>query len=58
MENGSFFGLSAYHMLMAAIGAAIFAAYWLPRLLFPRGASSSSSGAASSSSLPTAPTVS
>jgi NhaP-type Na+/H+ or K+/H+ antiporter len=40
MENGSFFGLSAYHMLMAAIGAAIFAAYWFPRLVFPRAASS------------------
>ncbi|MFC6671501.1 cation:proton antiporter [Marinobacterium aestuariivivens] len=40
MENGSFFDLSAYHMLMAAIGAAIFAAYWLPRLVFPRATSS------------------
>lgn len=40
MENGSFFGLSAYHMLMAAIGAAIFLAHWLPRLMFPRAASS------------------
>jgi NhaP-type Na+/H+ or K+/H+ antiporter len=27
-------------MLMAAIGAAIFAAYWFPRLVFPRAASS------------------
>jgi NhaP-type Na+/H+ or K+/H+ antiporter len=40
MENSSFFDLSAYHMLMAAIGAAIFAAYWFPRLVFPRAASS------------------
>ena len=40
MENGSFFGLSAYHMLMAAIGTAIFLAHWLPRLVMPRAASS------------------
>lgn len=40
MDSSSFFVLSAYHMLMAAIGAAIFAAYWFPRLVFPRAASS------------------
>jgi NhaP-type Na+/H+ or K+/H+ antiporter len=40
MDTSSFFGLSAYHILMAAIGAAIFAAYWFPRLVFPRAASS------------------
>jgi sodium/hydrogen antiporter len=41
MENGSFFGLSPQHVLMAAVGGVIFAAYWLPRLVFPRAASSS-----------------
>jgi NhaP-type Na+/H+ or K+/H+ antiporter len=41
MENGNFFGLYPYHMLMAAIGAAIFAAYWFPRLVFARATSSS-----------------
>lgn len=40
MDVSSFFGLSAYHILMAAIGAAIFASHWLPRLAFPRAASS------------------
>ena len=41
MDNGSFFGLSPQHVLMAAIGGVIFAAYWLPRLVFPRAAASS-----------------
>ena len=41
MEDGAFFGVSPYHVLMAAVGAVIFAAYWLPRLVFPRAASSS-----------------
>ena len=41
MDNGSFFGLSPQHILMAAIGGVIFAAYWLPRLVFPRAAASS-----------------
>lgn len=41
MENGSFFDLAPYHVLMAAVGAAIFTAYWLPRLVLPRAASSS-----------------
>ncbi len=41
MDNGEFFGLSAQHVLMAAIGGVIFAAYWLPRLVFPRAAASS-----------------
>lgn len=40
MDVSSFFDLSAYHILMAAIGAAIFASHWLPRLAFPRAASS------------------
>ncbi|MEX2615199.1 MAG: cation:proton antiporter [Alphaproteobacteria bacterium] len=40
MESGDFFGLSAYHILMAATGAAIFSAYWLPRLVIPRAVSS------------------
>lgn len=41
MESSSFFDLSPYHVLMAAVGAAIFAAHWFPRLVFPRAASSS-----------------
>jgi NhaP-type Na+/H+ or K+/H+ antiporter len=41
MENGEFFELAPYHVLMAAVGAAIFTAYWLPRLLLPHAASSS-----------------
>ena len=41
MESDSFFGLSPYHVLMALTGAAIFAGIWLPRLVFPRAASSS-----------------
>ena len=39
-SSGSFFELSPYHVLMAAIGAAIFVAHWFPRLAFPRAASS------------------
>ena len=41
MEDNSFFGLAPYHVLMAAVGSAIFAAYWFPRLIFPRAAASS-----------------
>ena len=41
MESDSFFALAPYHVLMAITGAAIFAGIWLPRLLFPRAASSS-----------------
>lgn len=41
MDNEAFFSLSPYHVLMAAVGAVIFTAYWLPRLVFPRAASSS-----------------
>jgi NhaP-type Na+/H+ or K+/H+ antiporter len=41
MEDGSFFGLAPYHVLMAVVGAVIFAAYWVPRLIFPRAAASS-----------------
>jgi NhaP-type Na+/H+ or K+/H+ antiporter len=36
-----FFGLSQMHMLMAAVGVAVFIAYLMPRVLFKRGASSS-----------------
>jgi NhaP-type Na+/H+ or K+/H+ antiporter len=38
-DNG-FFGLSDYHVLLAAIGGAIFLAYLLPRLVLLRAASS------------------
>lgn len=40
-EAGPFFGLSPTHVLMAALGAAVFVAYLLPRLDFMRAASSS-----------------
>jgi len=40
-EAEPFFGLSRTHVLMAAIGAAVFAAYLLPRIAFLRAASSS-----------------
>ena len=40
-ETAAFFGLSQIHILMAAVGAAVFIAYLLPRILF-RGAASSS----------------
>lgn len=36
-----FFGLSQVHVLMAAVGAALFIAHLLPRILFKRAASSS-----------------
>lgn len=36
-----FFGLSPTHVLMATVGAAVFAAYLLPRVAFMRAASSS-----------------
>ncbi|WP_110570901.1 cation:proton antiporter [Yoonia vestfoldensis] len=36
-----FFGFSQMHVLMAAVGAAVFIAHLLPRILFKRGASSS-----------------
>ncbi len=36
----AFFEVSPYHVMMAAFGAAIFLAHWLPRLLFRRHASS------------------
>lgn len=35
-----YFEFSPYHVLFAAVGAAIFLAHWLPRLLFRRDASS------------------
>lgn len=35
-----FFELSAIHLLMAAVGTSVFAAYLLPRMKFLRGASS------------------
>ncbi len=40
-EAEPFFGLSQIHVLMAAVGAAIFLAYLLPRMIFKRSASSS-----------------
>lgn len=40
-EADPFFGLSSTHVLMAALGAAVFVAYLLPRLAFLRAASSS-----------------
>ncbi len=40
MQVSGFFSLSEYHVLMVAVGAAIFLAYLLPRLLFQRAASS------------------
>jgi sodium/hydrogen antiporter len=40
-EAEPFFGLSPTHVLMAALGAAVFVAYLLPRLAFMRAASSS-----------------
>jgi len=40
-ESEPFFGLSPTHVLMAAVGAAVFAAYLLPRIAFLRAASSS-----------------
>jgi len=40
-EADAFFGLSPNHILMAALGAAVFVAYLLPRLPFLRAASSS-----------------
>ena len=36
MENEPFFGVNAYHVAMAAIGAAIILAYWLPRFFSGR----------------------
>lgn len=41
MEEKALFEFSPYHVLMAAVGAAIFLAHWLPRLLSLRAASSS-----------------
>ena len=41
IEAEPFFGLSSTHVLMAALGAAVFVAYLLPRLAFMRMASSS-----------------
>lgn len=40
-EGEPFFGLSPTHVLMAAVGAAVFAAYLLPRAAFLRATSSS-----------------
>lgn len=40
-EGEPFFGLSPTHVLMAAVGVAVFAAYLLPRVAFMRAASSS-----------------
>ena len=40
-EPDAFFGLSSIHILMAALGAAVFLAYLVPRIVF-RGAASSS----------------
>jgi len=40
-EADAFFGLSPNHILMAAVGAAVFVAYFLPRLPFLRATSSS-----------------
>lgn len=40
-ESDPFFGLLPIHVLMAAVGAAVFIAHLLPRILFKRGASSS-----------------
>lgn len=40
-EAEPFFGLSPTHVMMAAMGAAIFVAYLLPRIVFRRAASSS-----------------
>jgi NhaP-type Na+/H+ or K+/H+ antiporter len=36
VESEPFFGLSPYHVAMAAIGAAIILAYWLPRFISGR----------------------
>ncbi len=40
-ETEPFFGLSAVHIVMTVIGASVFTAYLLPRVLFRRAASSS-----------------
>lgn len=40
MQDSGFLGFSDYHVLLAAVGGAIFLAYLLPRLVFLRGASS------------------
>ena len=40
MSDSGFIGLSPYHILLAAIGGAIFLAYLLPRLVFRRASSS------------------
>lgn len=40
-ETAPFFGLSQMHILMAAVGAAVFIAYLLPRIIFNRTALSS-----------------
>ena len=39
--EGPFFDFSSTHVMMAALGGAIFVAHWLPRLLFRRPVSSS-----------------
>ena len=36
MTDEPFFGLSAYHVLLAAVGAAVIGAYWLPRFVSRR----------------------
>lgn len=36
MSDSPFFGLASYHVAMAAIGAAIILAYWIPRFLSGR----------------------
>lgn len=41
VSDSGFFGLSAYHILLTALGGAIFLAYLLPQLVFRRAASSS-----------------
>ncbi len=40
-DTAPFFGLSQLHVLMAAVGAAVFIAHLLPRILFNRAGSSS-----------------
>ena len=36
MQDEPFFGLSSYHLLLAAVGAAVILARWLSRLVFTR----------------------